>query len=557
MAQETINIGSFPNDPNSDAIRTAFLRVQNNFTELYQTVLSTGVVQIIAADGLSQNRDTGNVIIKSNVTNMTIRTGSSLVVGLGPNASGNTATLNYLTSNVNVPFKLDLANTITTTNAVFSNTTTVNLGVSGYLTTNLIPSGNMIINLGSETHRFKDLFLSGNTIQIGSTNISTSGNSVVLPNTTISGNLNAGTVSATYVSGALTTSDQPNITSVGTLANLTVDGGDLTIANANVHISTAGKGLFVDNLYYANGVAWDMQQPAGSNTQIVFNDSNNFGASSQFTFDKSSNTLTVGDNTYNTTVSSGNIDTTGDISGNNLSITSQIFADTIDVTGNITATVGTLTANKGVFYDDTGLTGGNLTVTGGGHIELNGSTIDLTNNQAGVFNTGITDINIGLGANVTLSDSGLLTTVRGNLEAQNLDISGNITAGNINLTNVVVTNTSSGNLTVNNLKVTNLLSNRNLINVSNNTTLDSFPINRYRTAKYTIRIGSDDGFQAIEVLLVHDDLTAHVTVYGSLSTSGTDLVYLTAEIVSSIVYLKATATSTNTTANMIASYVTD
>ena len=158
------------------------------------------------------------------------------------------------------------------------------------------------------------------TIQMDNATIEVLNDTIVLTNPA-GGKFIVDGSSTRYSSVAVTVSAsaQPNITSVGTLANLTVDGGDLTIANANVHISTAGKGLFVDNLYYANGVAWDMQQPAGSNTQIVFNDSNNFGASSQFTFDKSSNTLTVGDNTYNTTVSSGNIDTTGDISGNNRS----------------------------------------------------------------------------------------------------------------------------------------------------------------------------------------------------------------------------------------------
>ena len=40
MAQENINFGAYPNDINSDAIRTAFEKAQNNFTELYG--ISTG-----------------------------------------------------------------------------------------------------------------------------------------------------------------------------------------------------------------------------------------------------------------------------------------------------------------------------------------------------------------------------------------------------------------------------------------------------------------------------------------------------------------------------------
>ena len=32
MAQKNIDFGTFPDDPNADAIRTAFSKVQDNFT---------------------------------------------------------------------------------------------------------------------------------------------------------------------------------------------------------------------------------------------------------------------------------------------------------------------------------------------------------------------------------------------------------------------------------------------------------------------------------------------------------------------------------------------
>ncbi len=201
---------------------------------------------------------------------------------------------------------------------------------------------------------------------------------------------------------------------------------------------------------------------------------------------------------------------------------------------------------------------GNINIPSGYHLEINGSTIELENNEAGVFNSGISNINIGLGANVNLSATGKLTTVNGNLKAGNLEITGDLSAGNIQLSGSNVANSTVTNtLTANNLKVTNILSNRAKITVTNNTVIDSFPINRYRSAKYTIRVASDDGYQAIEVLLVHDDVEAFVTIYGSLSTSGSDMVFLTANLVGTTVSLLATATTTNTDVNMIASYVTD
>jgi hypothetical protein len=48
MAQQNIDFGSFPNDPAADPIRAAFQKVQQNFTDLYATQFSTGVVEITA-----------------------------------------------------------------------------------------------------------------------------------------------------------------------------------------------------------------------------------------------------------------------------------------------------------------------------------------------------------------------------------------------------------------------------------------------------------------------------------------------------------------------------
>jgi len=453
----------------------------------------------------------------------------------------------------------------TLTTSAQPNITSVGALTGLQLTGDLTPTANVTYDLGNTTHRFRDLWLSGQTIQMDGATIEVANNTIVLTNPA-GGQfiVDGSTTQFSSVASTVSTNAQPNITSVGTLLELSIDGGDLTIANANLHITTASKGIFVDNLYHIDGSPWDFQQPSGTNTEIVFNDGGDFGGSADFTFDKTSNTLTVGNNISNTTLSGGDIDTSGDISGNNLSITSLIqsedgfFSGNVDITGNISASLGTVTANKGVFYDDTSVTGGNLSLTGGGHIELNGSTIDLNNNQAGVFNTGITDINIGLGANVTLSESTKLTSVRGNLEALNLAVTGNLSAATLTLTSSSTGNANiTGTSTINNLKVTNIISNRALITVTSDTTIDTFPINRYRSAKYTIRVGSDDGFQALEALMIHDDTEAYVTVYGSLSSSGYDIVYLTASIASGIVYLKATTTSTNTNVNMIASYVTD
>lgn len=50
----------------------------------------------------------------------------------------------------------------------------------------------------------------------------------------------------------------------------------------------AAGNVKTDNLLYANGSAWDLSDPGGSNTEIQFNDDESFGGSAAFTFNKSS-----------------------------------------------------------------------------------------------------------------------------------------------------------------------------------------------------------------------------------------------------------------------------
>ena len=91
--------------------------------------------------------------------------------------------------------------------------------------------------------------------------------------------------------------------SVGeTPANIILSNGYITTNGATFTANIAALGVLTDNLYYANGVPWDLQQPAGSNTEVQFNDQDNFGASANFTFDSATSNLDV---SGNITVSTG------------------------------------------------------------------------------------------------------------------------------------------------------------------------------------------------------------------------------------------------------------
>ena len=290
---------------------------------------------------LSNGNVTANNLSISNIANI----GSNLTVGgaiqvnanisSNANINGNNAFFtnlldvggNLLANNItsNYAFSTNTANI--TTNLVTSNAT-VNLELSGN-TANF--SGNVIV-----PNLTVNLELSGNTANF-------SGN-VIVPNLTVNLELSGNTANFS-----------------GNIVALNANLGNLATANfvnvsSNLFVTdTANVGnLRTNNLLYANGQPWDLQEAAGGNTQVQFNDgNNNFGASTNFTFDDATSNLTVVGNVIATTFV-GNV--SGNISGNILipgSNTGVVFNDdgnantstafTFNRTSNVVALTGNLT----------------------------------------------------------------------------------------------------------------------------------------------------------------------------------------------------------------------
>ena len=99
------------------------------------------------------------------------------------------------------------ANTITDQSLFTTdNVTFATVTVTGNTTVqHVIPSANIVYDIGATNSRFRDLYLSGNTIFLGDAVISSSGNTVVLPQgTTIGGfssnlsNLSIQLITSTY-----------------------------------------------------------------------------------------------------------------------------------------------------------------------------------------------------------------------------------------------------------------------------------------------------------------------------------------------------------------------
>jgi len=325
MSQQNIDFGSFPDDPDADAIRTAFQKTQENFNELYQLQTSSGVLSINRAKkekGITVNPTTGNVVISNDFYQLKVKTQSlgvglipgseldqiiidsglsnlwidlldntvineSLIVGNispgSPNvtiANGNVqATGNILSSNANLG-NLVIANFANVAGNIISNNITANANVS---------ANN--VNVSNTVYTF-DLSATG-TATIATANILanlTSGNAN-LGNLAIANNVN--------VTSNLNVLGHANF--VGNIVAGNANLGNLAEANfvnvasnINVTNTVAAGNVRTDNLLYANGVPWDLQHPVGNAGEIQYNDgSNNFAASPNLIFDAANSNLNV------------------------------------------------------------------------------------------------------------------------------------------------------------------------------------------------------------------------------------------------------------------------
>ena len=161
---------------------------------------------------------------------------------------------------------------------------------------------------------------------------------------------------------------------------------------------TATAGIKTDNYYYANGAPLDFQQPAGANTQVIFNDDGDFGADATFTFDKATDTLSSP--IVTATTLNGTLGTAAQTA-----ITSVGTLGALAVTGNITS--GNVAGTGGVFTYVKG-DGANLSAIAGGNVTGEVTFAATANAVAGAnvsgavaLATSATSANAVAGANVS------------------------------------------------------------------------------------------------------------------------------------------------------------
>ncbi len=298
-----------------------------------------------------------------------------------------------------------------------------NLRVTSRVQSNLVPSSDETFDLGSSSLKWRDLYLSGTTINLGTQNISSNTNGVsITGNLYLSTNtINVASVTANTVSGTLTTAAQPNITSIGNLSTLAVDGISYLGNAANVRISGGVNG-YVLTTNGLGGLSWEpalatSTPPGGSNTFIQFNNNGSFGGDAALTYDPINFLATVPNITVNgilQTASVSNVKIPGGTSGQFLR----------------TNGAGTLT----------------WATPGGGGGTPGGANSEIQFNDAGAFgassaftfNSGSNTLTVAnIAGTITTAAQPNITSV-GNLTS--LIVTGNITAGNLSGANAVVAN---------------------------------------------------------------------------------------------------------------------
>jgi hypothetical protein len=294
--------------------------------------------------------------------------------------------------------------------------------------------------------------------------------------------------------------------------------------------STSGDRSWSDVINIGSNVVtfynqYSFPNVSGSAGQVLASD-----GAGNLTFATLSSSELVNGNSNIIVSANGNVSTSVAGNANVLVIT----GNSANLTGNMSVT-GNLSVSGNI--SNANIINASYLVSSMGCVKIAQGVIAVDGNNAGIFASLIDDVNIGLEANVIIGA-----------------VTGNITSrGTFNAPNITVTGTA----TAQNLRVGDLYSNRAPVNVTTDTIIDSFGINEYRSAKYTIRASNDLGFQALEVLLVHDNINSITTVYGNLSTTGADIITLDSDINTGIVELRATGLSANTRVNLLGTYVPD
>ena len=221
MTQQIINLGVGPDTQTGDSLYTAFNKVNDNFSELYNVFEGNSITTINA-----------NVVLANNITvSSNVRSGNLFTYG-------NLETIGY----------------VVTAGVFYPNGAPI--GSFSSIENNVIPLTSNIYTIGNISNQFTQGYFSTNITLAGS-NVTVRNGTIYVDGQIVSGNYGNSNV-ASYLpvyggnlSATITTASQPYITQIGTISNLTANVariyGNLVI-DGNLSVDGNVSFFNVDNL---------------------------------------------------------------------------------------------------------------------------------------------------------------------------------------------------------------------------------------------------------------------------------------------------------------------
>ena len=437
MAKQTINIGSSANDGTGDPLRTAFDKINDNFTELYGADDdATNFVIEDTSPQLGGNLDINGFNITSARSNEDIRiipSGTGGVLASAVRIAGTTLSSDDSSAitvaealQINGATNIDGAATATSTLAVTGATTlSSTLAVTGTstfsdgvtaesLVTNTIQSNGSNADLSLQPSGTGDVLISA--LRVNGTTLDSSDSTKV----TIAEAVDI--TGATDIGGALTGTSASFSTTLGvtgaaTLSStLAVTGGaTLSSTLAVTGTSTFSDGVtaesIITNSVTSNGSNADISiQPSGTGDVIL--SALRINGTTLDSSDSTKVTIAEAVDITGATTVGGTLGVTGALTG-----TSGSFSTTLGVTG--AATLSSTLAVTGTSTFSDGVTAESLTTNA---IFANGSNADISIQPSGTGDALISALRIN-GTTLSSSDSTLVTI------AEALDVTGATTLG--------------------------------------------------------------------------------------------------------------------------------
>jgi hypothetical protein len=526
--------GAFGADANFQfTASTATLQVTgtSNVTgNLNVTQRINGNVANFSGNLTSLNASLGNLATANYVniaTDLLVSGNANIVLDLQGNTanfSGNIKALNANLGNLGTANFVNVSSNLNVTNTA----NVGNLNVAYNVTSNLIPNVSNTYTLGNATNMWKDLYLSGTSIYIGTQNITANGTAIAVSNDFASNNFFA----------------TNNVTANGNIYANAGGGAGYVYANfANVqsNLYVGANANIVNTLTAAN-----IKDTNLSNTQIVFaNAANTLSGSANFVFDATSNTLSV-DNANLTGTLNGNIaNFTGNLTALNANLGNLATANYVNVAANLvvsgnanfTSAANVALGAVGNVHITGGTAGYVLTTDGSGGLSWSGTaaTNEIVNGNSNVLiatANGNVTITAGGTNTWTFGTDGKLTAAgdiqtNGTMNANAILSAYNITttSGNINANSGVVnagTANISGNISANNANITNTL----IANVANITTLNTSNVTttgNITANNVTVNLelaGNTANFSGNVKFNANANVTNNLGVGGNITTSG-------------------------------------